>query len=89
MKKQILTAIIVAATYMAQAQTKTVKANGNFEIGKITNNYLLVVQNAGKQLLAIEQPKSGWNIPIDSLKIFVKKSQIRWINDSTAIIHKP
>lgn len=41
----------------------------------------------GGVMLKIHIPENKF--PIDSLIMYVKKSQIRWLNDSTAIIHKP
>lgn len=37
-------------------------------------------------MLIIDHPKGGY--PTDSLIMHVKKSQITWLNDSTAVIHK-
>lgn len=45
------------------------------------------VFNQNKEWLKIEG-KPTWNNP-DSLIIYLHKSQLRWINDSTAVIKKP
>lgn len=40
----------------------------------------------GKTMLSVQIPQN--KIPFDSLIIYVKKSQIKWLNDSTAVIYK-
>lgn len=40
----------------------------------------------GKEMLRIKIPNN--TIPFDSLIIYVRKSQLRWLNDSTAVINK-
>jgi len=102
MKTKLLTTLFLLATLgvMGQGKTKstfevtgantaTSSLNQKTIIGSSTLvpiYFNVLDQKINKPWLRIEG-NPHWNNP-DSLIIYVKKSQLRWINDSTAVITK-
>jgi len=103
MKAKTLTTILLLASLGVMGQSKsksTFKLNGattatssatqkNFigaSISLVPTYFIVADQKINKAWLRIEG-KPQWNNP-DSLILYVKKSQLRWINDSTAVITK-
>jgi hypothetical protein len=96
MKKLITTALLIAAISPVFAQS-------NNYISAATKDSLFLTSESGynfkplwysfnggvngKEMLKIKIPQNKF--PFDSLVMYVKKSQLRWLNDSTLVVHKP
>ncbi len=79
-KTTILTLTMALLSSLAVGQGKPVISYAH---GITFNNYTV------KAWLMIPEPKRNAKGEIDSLIVYVKKSQLHWLNDSTLIIKKP
>ncbi len=102
MKTPLLT-ILILASLAGEAQTKSAATTATNFIGTSTTELWKNAHSVSIADYQ-QQPQSIWiysgsklmtridplpNIAkIDSLVIYVRKSQLTWLNDSTAIIHK-
>lgn len=84
----ILIFLLATLGVMGQTIPATSSVNGKLLIGSsiLVSSGFIINGSLNKAWFSI-QGKPTWNNP-DSLIIYVKKSQLRWINDSTAVITK-
>ena len=91
-KKLILTTLLLASVAFAKGQSKTISTATPEELRKL-NTVSILKSNTGSYYYGTPTPVKAWlivhNPAQDSVILEFHKSQLRWLNDSTAVIYKP